>query len=280
MKRQSIRIREHGSKKSTCYVTTFQGPLSVWNAYHRGAYGDGMTSERVSAYSSIEWGDVIQAMAERGLRWGAYGDPAALPLEVLEYFHADPFNEGASVPRWTGYTHQWRREDAQALRSYLMASVDSLEEEQEAQAMGWRTFLVEHSLEDDLAEVMGYEGQGSSSIVCPASDEGGMKSDCQTCGLCNGAQERTGSLAPGRARLSLPKGVVLYRGPSKLDGEPIVCIATGLKAPSKNPKTGTMVQTWILREDVAPHKAQKTGEDSSVCGDCPLRPLMKGKETE
>ena len=61
MKRQSIRIREHGSKKSTCYVTTFQGPLSVWNAYHRGAYGDGMTSERVSAYSSIEWGDVIQA---------------------------------------------------------------------------------------------------------------------------------------------------------------------------------------------------------------------------
>ncbi len=34
-----------------------------------------------------------------------------------------------------------------------------------------------------------------------------------------------------------------------------------------------MIQTWILREDVAPHDALHSGEDSSVCGDCVLRPF-------
>ena len=34
-----------------------------------------------------------------------------------------------------------------------------------------------------------------------------------------------------------------------------------------------MLQTWILRHDVAPHEAVKTGDDSSICGNCPLRPV-------
>ena len=32
-----------------------------------------------------------------------------------------------------------------------------------------------------------------------------------------------------------------------------------------------MVQTWILRSDIEPHLAIKTGDDSSVCGNCPQR---------
>jgi hypothetical protein len=68
-------------------------------------------------------------------------------------------------------------------------------------------------------------------------------------------------------------GFVLYRGPSQLDGQPIVAIAT---IGSKNGKTGAMVQTWIMREDVAPHDALKTGDDSSVCGECPHRPMKGG----
>ena len=64
------------------------------------------------------------------------------------------------------------------------------------------------------------------------------------------------------------RGVILYRGPSQLDGKPIVAIAT-LK--TYNEKTGDMVQTWILREDVAPTVAINTGDDVSVCGNCPLR---------
>jgi hypothetical protein len=65
---------------------------------------------------------------------------------------------------------------------------------------------------------------------------------------------------------------VVYRGPSNLDQKPIIGILT---FGSKNTKTGPMAQLWILREDVAPHSAQKNGEDYSVCGDCALRPTNK-----
>lgn len=68
-------------------------------------------------------------------------------------------------------------------------------------------------------------------------------------------------------------GYILYQGPSEIDGQPIVVIATDS---SKNAKTGGMVQTWILRADIEPHKALKTGDDSSVCGDCPHRPASGG----
>jgi hypothetical protein len=72
-------------------------------------------------------------------------------------------------------------------------------------------------------------------------------------------------------------GVVLYEGPSRIDGAPIVCIACRITEASGNAKTGAMVQTFILPRDVDPNKALKTGADSSVCGDCKLRPILKGK---
>ena len=71
-------------------------------------------------------------------------------------------------------------------------------------------------------------------------------------------------------------GVVLYDGPSRIDGAPIVAIACRIADASVNSKTGAMVQTFIMRRDIAPHKALKTGDDSSVCGDCKLRPIYKG----
>ncbi len=43
---------------------------------------------------------------------------------------------------------------------------------------------------------------------------------------------------------------------------------------SRNTKTGKMWQTWIMRSDIAPHHALKTGDDASVCGDCDHRPLV------
>jgi len=67
-------------------------------------------------------------------------------------------------------------------------------------------------------------------------------------------------------------GVVLWQGASLIDGAPIVVIATGIAGKSKNAKTGDMVQTWIMRSDIAPHLAVKSGQDVSVCGDCNLRP--------
>ena len=64
---------------------------------------------------------------------------------------------------------------------------------------------------------------------------------------------------------------VVYRGPSALDGQPIVGIVTGCGGNSSNPKTGPMAQLWIFRADVDPIHAQASGLDVSVCGDCPMR---------
>ena len=67
---------------------------------------------------------------------------------------------------------------------------------------------------------------------------------------------------------------VFYEGPSPVNGRDVVAIATGLGSPSENPKTGEMVQVFILDAEVAPNDAQKLGLDESTCGDCALRPLL------
>jgi hypothetical protein len=71
-------------------------------------------------------------------------------------------------------------------------------------------------------------------------------------------------------------GVILYEGPSMIDGAPIVVIANRIDTASNNGKTGAMVQTFIMRQDIAPHDALKTGDDSSICGDCTHRPANGG----
>ncbi len=72
-----------------------------------------------------------------------------------------------------------------------------------------------------------------------------------------------------------PNGAILYQGPSLIDGKPIVAIATGIRGTSANAKTGAMVQTWILRADVSPVDAVKSGDDASICGDCKHRGNFK-----
>lgn len=63
-------------------------------------------------------------------------------------------------------------------------------------------------------------------------------------------------------------GYVLWEGPSQLDGQPIVVLITDN---SKNPKTGNMLQSWILRRDLSPLKAVYSHKDESICGDCQHR---------
>lgn len=58
---------------------------------------------------------------------------------------------------------------------------------------------------------------------------------------------------------------IIYQGPSLIDGQPIIVVAT---TNSKNRKTGPMLQTWVLRADMDPVTASRTGADRSVCGDC------------
>jgi hypothetical protein len=74
-----------------------------------------------------------------------------------------------------------------------------------------------------------------------------------------------------RKKRSHPSGAIVWSGQSRIDGQPIVLLVTGLFTPSSNPKTGPMHQTWIFRQGVHPFEAIKSGEDISVCGYCPLR---------
>jgi hypothetical protein len=72
-------------------------------------------------------------------------------------------------------------------------------------------------------------------------------------------------------------GSILWRGSSLIDGAPIVVIAVGLKTASSNSKTGAMLQTYILRSDVSPVDAVRSGKDASICGDCVHRGDGTGK---
>jgi hypothetical protein len=73
--------------------------------------------------------------------------------------------------------------------------------------------------------------------------------------------------------MSKPLGFIAYEGPSLIDGAPIVVIVNKLDG-SDNAKTGAIVQSFIIRSDVAPVEAIKTGADESICGDCPHRPYL------
>ena len=67
-------------------------------------------------------------------------------------------------------------------------------------------------------------------------------------------------------------GLVLWRGRSLLDNEPIVAIATGFVKRSQNSKTGPMVQIWIMHAALNPQlAATQSGQDRAVCGDCKFR---------
>ncbi len=68
-------------------------------------------------------------------------------------------------------------------------------------------------------------------------------------------------------------GFVFYDGPSRLDGAPIIGIAV---LQSENEKTGNMIQTYILRADIDPVSALRTGDDESICGGCMHRPTLGG----
>lgn len=75
---------------------------------------------------------------------------------------------------------------------------------------------------------------------------------------------------------STPKGFIIDRGNSPIDGKPYVAILT---LNSTNRKTGNMAQVWILREDISPVEAVQSGDDRSVCGDCPHRKQSDGSRS-
>ena len=70
---------------------------------------------------------------------------------------------------------------------------------------------------------------------------------------------------------NIPNGVVLWKGRSSLAHQQVLVVLTGLSRKSANPKTGNMLQAWVLVENTSPISAIHSGADRAICGNCPLR---------
>jgi len=143
--------------KDNCYVVLFQGPLSVYNAYKRGTYN---SIDFVYEYKRY--------LKDLSIRFGAYGDPAALPIWLINAITQN-------CKDFTGYTHSWKR--FPGLSKYFMASVESIALKDKAKKLGFRTFRVIPKSGGDLL---------NKEIICPAENKG---KQCLDCLLCNGAKQ-------------------------------------------------------------------------------------------
>lgn len=159
-------------RAGSCYVTLIHGPRAVYASFVAGRYESLVDHPEEQA----------NRMKGYNLRIGAYGDPAAVPASVWH-------NLAAAAEGRTGYTHQWNKPQFAELSTLVMASVDTPEEQAQAQALGFRTFRIR------LPE----EGLLKGEIVCPAAKEatGKFKLSCDQCKACAGIDRpgRRGNIA-------------------------------------------------------------------------------------
>jgi hypothetical protein len=148
------------ANNGTCYVRIDTGPNMVYRAFIRG-----------KAYHDATRADLSSLFPGEHIRIGSYGDPSAIPVSVWTRLVSQA--EG-----YTGYTHQWKEPAYKGLAAFCMASCDTLEETTQAQAQGWRTFSVIPSA-GELAIPKG-------AMLCPASEQGGYKLNCNQCLACDG----------------------------------------------------------------------------------------------
>ena len=152
--------RKNAMGVRTCYVNVGQAPLSVYRAWKAGKYPHCRTVD----YD--RWQAILKPLK---VRWGAYGDPAMLPANLVSAVNA-------SVCGHTGYTHQWRQPWAEWTRGVFQASCDGLLDYVDASSQGWRTFtVVKKGYTPDYAK------------QCPATVEN-SQAQCLTCKLCDGAK--------------------------------------------------------------------------------------------
>jgi hypothetical protein len=147
--------------EGSCYVNLGQGPRAVWEAWTRGIY------PRVSPLEAC----AAIAASGRGLRIGAYGDPASVP-SAGDFW--GPLVEAAAFH--TGYTHAAHLQRGKGLRGMCHASADSPAERDRFRADGWSTFRV--------GAVGEPERRVKGEARCPAVASPVTCSSCPL--LCNG----------------------------------------------------------------------------------------------
>jgi len=152
------------AKDRACYVAIYQAPLNVWKTYKKGQY------------DYIKGDNALAVLGkDRLIRLGSYGDPSAVPSYIWDSFLF--YSKGR-----TGYTHQ----SVNQRYDLCMKSADSLDEAMASWDSGIRTFRVIDSVN---AMVKGKE------ILCPASEEAGRRTTCDSCKLCSGSDINAKSIA-------------------------------------------------------------------------------------
>tara|TARA_Y100000034_G_C6889627_1_gene409032 strand:+ start:926 stop:1723 length:798 start_codon:yes stop_codon:yes gene_type:complete len=150
----------------TCYVTMYYGPHNIYRHYKRGVYAPAKPG-------------MISLFAGRHVRFGSYGDPCAIPLQIWDSI--------ADVAKgWTGYTHAWKQSRFSSWKKYCMASSDNIGEAQHAMKRGWKPFYV-RSEDEPLPDTF---------FECPASEAAGKRLTCDQCLVCKGGEYRKGQGVP------------------------------------------------------------------------------------
>ena len=133
-----------------CYVKWHQAPLAVWNTH----------------YPDYDPSQHRQLLRLKPHRYGAAGDPAGVPGPVWKSIRKE------AKRGHTGYTQYWRRGQFWRLRSWLMASCNTLDEVRTAESKGWSAYF---ATPEPIKGVR----------LCPyEASEGSIR--CAYCTLCDG----------------------------------------------------------------------------------------------
>lgn len=167
--------------RATCRSTGCRH-LDLGTCYAFGGRVGWMTEVSARAAHAPTLRQVIDLVTRsaRLLRVGTVGDPSGLPVEELRRTIRDAASYGLEV---LGYTHGWRLPHMAEFRSTLLASVDNLEEADEAIAAGWRPAVL---VPPDAPRVLTTPA-GHRVVLCAeqaAKRAGGHSVTCNTCRVC------------------------------------------------------------------------------------------------
>ena len=156
-------------RNNVCYVVKIHGPSAVYRGYLNG--NSPVVSES----------ELIALLADRNypIRWGEYGDIAALPFSFI-----DNVMESTKLEH-TSYTHQWDHKNFNVEHlKYSMSSVDHV-----------KTLPLLQALHGDKVRYYRMDSNGENllpgEIRCPNKDkDGNTQVQCRDCLLCQGTSKQ------------------------------------------------------------------------------------------
>lgn len=169
------------STGGACYVNIGKAPNSIYKAYKNGRYPK----------FDIELHG--QYLANRKIRLGAYGDPAAIPFDINKTLTELAISH-------TGYTHQIAHKNFD--KRYIdicQISADTPKQALKYQSMGAKTFRV--ALPNDSL----YDNE----IECLADSKG---LNCIDCGLCDGQTKNIAIVVHGPRKNNFKSNLIAVGG--------------------------------------------------------------------